>query len=145
MSYVFNPTDWRYAIQCDKENVVPLYIRPTFLDYVTMSVATRFGRLAADPVDYTNLEGGLYYNTTSRRFKYRDNVSWKFFVTLDGAGINPVVDKGVARFSGTTGQIQGSLATLDDFGVITTNGMVSNGNVTLAQDGASFTKVGTNF
>lgn len=124
--------DWTKHIPCSRDFVVPTQVRPTFLDYTTFTLATRLGRLAADPAnpgptDYTDLEGGIYYRTTNQRIYYRDALVWRPLGTGDGDVIfDPLgtaqFDDGVARWSTTTREIQGSIATLDDNGNFSTPG-----------------------
>jgi hypothetical protein len=124
--------DWTKHIPCSRDFVVPTQVRSTFLDYTTFTLATRLGRLAADPAnpgptDYTDLEGGIYYRTTNQRIYYRDALVWRPLGTGDGDVIfDPLgtaqFDDGVARWSVTTREIQGSIASLDDNGNFSTPG-----------------------
>lgn len=125
--------DWTNHIPCDRTHVVPLLARPRFRDYTTFDMATRLGRLPADPTDYTDLEGGLYYRTSTQRLYFRDGTNWKPLGLGDGDVIfDPVgtaqQDNGVARWSSTSKYVQGSVATLSDIGDFSTPGVYVSNN-----------------
>lgn len=137
-------TDWTEHIPCDSDFVVPLKCRPTFLDYTTFTLATRLGRLSADPTGghYTDKEGGLYYRTTTQRLYYRNATVWVPLglgdgngdVTFDPAG-TAQQDNGVARWSTNSKYIQGSVATLDDNGNFETPGTYQANDTTTTNFG----------
>lgn len=128
--------DWTQHIPCNDDFVVPLRCRPTFLDYTTFEMATRLGRLTANPTNYTDKEGGIYYRSTNQRLYYRNATVWVPLGLGDGDVIfDPVgtaqQDNGVARWSVTSKYIQGSIATLDDSGNFFTPGKYESQNNTL--------------
>jgi hypothetical protein len=137
--------NWHESIPCSRDFVVPTNCRPEFKDFVTLDKATRLGRLTADPTDYTNLEGGFYYRTSNQTLYYRNATTWVPLgsgnVTLDTGG-QAQTNHGVARWSATTGYIQGSLATLDDTGSFSTPGLYQSIDNTTTDIGLILQNVG---
>jgi hypothetical protein len=92
-----------------------------------------FDPITGDPTgnDYGNQTGGLRFEASTNRFRYKGGsssdptVQWRYFGDGDGDVTyfgTEQFDNGVARWHSVTRQIQGSVASLDDSGNFSTPG-----------------------
>lgn len=159
MSYLRNTHRFFYAptfVEFNAEHFSQPGVRPKWQEVVRFMKSVFFDPKPSDPTDsYADVEGGLRFDSTQHKFKYRDNVNWKYFgtgdgdVRYDGDGAVPKADTGVARWSpridSTGNWIQGSLVEIDDLGNLETPGTyfsLNNGvghRAFLAQKALGFT------
>lgn len=136
MSYARNTHretyDCRYA-EANAEHFSQPGVRWKWQEVVRFMKSVLFDPITGDPTgdDYGNQTGGLRFEASTNRFRYKGasstdaTVQWRYFGSGDGDVSyfgTEQADNGVARWHSVTRQIQGSRATLDDNGNFETDG-----------------------
>lgn len=134
MSYSRDTFRFFYAptfLEFNSEHFSQPGVRPKFQEVVRFMKSILFDPAPTDPTDtYADKEGGLRFDSTQHKFKYRDNVNWKYFGTGDGdvkyddQGTNGVAKAQyqLPRWSARTGgnYIDSSRVTISDIDVVET-------------------------
>ena len=118
-------------VELNSEHFSQPGVRVKWQEVVRYMKSVFFDPHPTDPTDsYADQEGGLRFDSTQHKFKYRDNVNWKYFGTGDGdvkyddQGTNGVAKAQyrLPRWSARTGgnYIDSSRVTISDTDVVET-------------------------
>lgn len=97
-SYARNTFRFFYAptfVELNSEHFSQPGVRVKWQEVIRFMKSVFFDPSPTDPTDsYADQEGGLRYDSTQHKFKYRDNVNWKYFGTGNGDGDVKYDDQG---------------------------------------------------